>query len=321
MQHLIQANGNPFPSEIPIKSITIQDRIGIQSDSVSISIPYSPKIAFPKINATLDVALGIDSLLEIGTFIVNEISLTGTPLVMSIRGNGINRELVSESFSAIKSRTWQAGTTLGEILDEIAENHGLTLVTLKSIADIVMPYILQNAESDASILYRLTSNRDLIIKFGNNNKMGVIQRDFETTASGESLEPLTVEYKEILSFKCTTKTAQTFGSVIAKYQDNVRGSIFTVEEGDGEPRQIIKDIYADENTARLAAISNLNASRRKNKMLSFDMLPRSTGVVTGQRVIPLNFPIPIADEFIISNVTHNYSSRYTLSVSSSVKGS
>ena len=77
MQHFIQANGQPFPSEIPIKSITIQDRIGIRSDSISISIPYAPEIAFPKINATLDVSLGIDYLLEIGTFIVNEISLDG----------------------------------------------------------------------------------------------------------------------------------------------------------------------------------------------------------------------------------------------------
>ena len=320
MQHFIQANGNPIPSEISIKSISIEDRIGIRSDSISISIPYSPDIEFPKINATLDVSLGLDYLLNIGTFIVNELTLTGTPLILSIRGNGINKELVSESFSAIKSRTWQAGTKLGAILNEIATNHNLTLITLQSISDIVMPYTFQKAESDASLLYRITSDRDLVIKFGNGN-MGVVQRDAQTTASGEVLPPLQVEYSEILNFKCATRTSQTFGTVTAKYQDNVRGSVFTVEEGDGEPRQILKDIYADETTARLAAISNLNASRRKNKSLSFDMLPRSTGVVTGQRLIPLNFPVPITDEFIISNVTHNYSTRYTLSVTSSVKGS
>ena len=320
MQHFIQANGLAFPSEIPIKSISVEDRIGIRSDSISISIPYSPEIEFPKINATLDVALGLDYLLNIGTFIVNELTLTGTPLILSIRGNGINKELVSESFSAIKSRTWQAGTKLGAILDEIALDHNLTLVTLPSIANILMPYTVQKAESDASLLYRITSDRDLVIKFGN-NKMGIIQRDSETTASGASLEPLEVEYKETLSFKCAEKSFATFGTVTAKYQDNVQGGVFSVSEGDGEPKQILKDIYADESTARLAAISNLNASRRKNKSLNFDMLPKSTGVVTGQRVIPLNFPVPITDEFIISNVTHNYSTRYTLSVTSSVKGS
>ena len=96
--------------------------------------------------------------------------------------------------------------------------------------------------------------------------------------------------------------------------------MFTVEEGDGDPKLILKDIYADETTATLAAISNLNASRRKNKMLSFDMIPKSTGVVTGQRVIPKGFPVPINDdEFIISSVTHSYSTRYILSVMSSVK--
>ena len=320
MQHFIQANGQPFPSGIKIKSINVEDRIGIRSDSISISIPYSPDIEFPKINATLDVALGLDFHLQIGTFIVNEISLTGTPLILSIRGNGINKELVSESFSAIKSRTWQAGTKLGAILNEIATNHNLTLITLQSISDIVMPYTLQKAESDASLLYRLTSDRDLTIKFGN-NKMGVIQRDAATTASGQALEPLEIEYNEIINFKCAEKSFATFGTVISKYQDNVRGSVFTVTEGDGEPVQILKDIYADESTARLAAISNLNASRRRNKSLSFDMLPQSTGVVTGQRVITKNFPIPITDEFIISSVTHNYSTRYTLSVTSSVRGS
>ena len=319
MQHFIQANGQPIPLEIPIKSITIDDRIGIRSDSISISIPYSPDIEFPKINATLDVALGIDVPLQIGTFIVNELTLTGTPLILSIRGNGINKELVSESFSAIKSRTWQAGTTLGAILNEIATNHNLTLVTLSSIANIVMPYTVQKAESDASILYRLTADRDLVIKFGK-GRMGVIQRDAATTASGEVLPPLEISYNETLNFKCTEKTAQTFGTVTAKYQDNVRGGIFTVTEGDGDPVQILKDVYADESTARLAAISNLNASRRKNKMLTFDMIPTSP-VLTGQRVITKNFPIPITDEFIISNVTHNYSTRYILSVTSSVKGS
>ena len=320
MQHLIRANGQPLPDDIKIKSISVQDRLGILSDSVLISIPYSPDIEFPSVNATLEVFLGLDSVSNIGTFIVNEISLTGTPLILSIRGNGINKELVSESFSAIKNRTWQAGTALGTILNEIAENHSLTLITLESIFDIVMPYTFQKSESDASLLYRLTSDRDLVAKFGN-NKMGIITRDSETTASGAILEPLEVEYNEILNFKCSEKTSQTFGTVTAKYQDNDRGGVFSVTEGDGEPIQILKDVYADESTARLAAISNLNASRRKNKMLSFDMLPKSTGVVTGQRVIPLNFPIPISDEFIISSVTHNYNTRYFLSVVSSVKGS
>ena len=239
---------------------------------------------------------------NIGTFIVNEISFTGTPLILKIKGNGINKELVSESFSTRKSRTWKAGTKLGTILNEIAKNHGLTLITLESIFDIVMPYTFQKAESDASLLYRITSDRDLIAKFGN-GRMGIITRDSETTASGENLEPLEIEYNEILNFKCTEKTHQTFGTVTAKYQDNERGGVFSVTEGDGQPVQIIKDVYADETTARLAAISNLNASRRKNKTLSFDTIPKSTGVVTGQRVIPKGFPIPINDdEFIISSV-------------------
>ena len=317
MQHRILANGQPLPDEIPIKSISVEDRLGILSDSVSISIPYSPDIAFPEINATLEVFLGLDSLFNIGTFIVNEISLTGTPLILKIKGNGINKELTSESFSARKSRTWQAGTKLGAILNEIAENHGLTLVTLSSIFDIVMPYTFQKAESDASLLYRITSDRDLVIKFGN-RKIGVIQRDAETTASGQALETLEIRYNEIISFKCAEKTSETFGTVVAKYQDNDMAQIITVEEGDGEPVQILRDIYADETTARLAAISNLNASKRKNKSLSFDMIPTSP-VLTGQRIIPREFPIPIEDEFIVSNVTHNYSTRYTLSVISSIK--
>ena len=318
MQHRILANGQPLPDEIPIKSISVEDRLGILSDSVSISIPYSPDIAFPEINATLEVFLGLDSLFNIGTFIVNEISLTGTPLILKIKGNGINKELTSESFSTRKNNTWNAGVKLGEILNHIAEAHSLTLVTLSSIFDIVMPYTFQKAESDASLLYRITSDRDLISKFGN-RKMGIIQRDNETTASGASLEPLEIRYNEIISFKCVEKTSETYGTVITKYQDNDMGGVFTVEEGDGEPVQILKDIYADETTARLAAISNLNASRRKNKSLSFDMIPKSTGVVTGQRVIPTGFPVPITDEFIISSVTHSYSTRYALSVMSSVK--
>ena len=318
MNHFIVANGTQIPDEIKIKNITIEDRLGIRSDSISMSIPYSPEIEFPKINATLDIALGIDFPLDIGTFIVNEISISGTPLILSLRGNGINKELVSESFSTRKNNTWRAGTLLGEILNDIAEAHSLTLVTLSSIFDIVMPYTFQKSESDASLLYRLTSDRDLIAKFGN-QKMGIIQRDSESTASGENLEPLEISYNEILNFKCSEKTAHTFGTVTAKYQDNERGGVFTVEEGDGDPKLILKDVYADETTATLAAISNLNASRRKNKMLSFEMIPKSTGVVTGQRVIPLNFPIPINDEFIINSVTHNYSTRYILSVMSSVK--
>ena len=318
MKHFIVANGKEIPDAIKIKNITIEDRLGIRSDSLSMSIPYSPDIEFPEINATLDVALGIDFPLDIGTFIVNEISLTGTPLILKIKGNGINKELTSESFSTRKSRTWQAGIKLGEILNEIAENHGLTLVTLSSIFDIVMPYIFQKAESDASLLYRITSDRDLVAKFGN-GKMGIVTRDSEATASGENLEPLEIEYNEILNFKCSERTSQTFGTVTAKYQDNVQGGVFSVTEGDGDPKLILKDIYADETTARLAAISNLNASRRKNKTLSFDTIPKSTGVVTGQRVIPKGFPIPINDEFIISSVQHNYGKSYTLSVMSSVK--
>ena len=317
MQHFIQANGQPIPEDIKIKSISVEDRLGILSDSVSISIPYSPDIAFPEINATLEISLGLDYLSQIGTFIVNEISLTGTPLILKIKGSGINKELTSESFATRKNNTWRAGTLLGEILNEIAEAHSLTLVTLESIFDIVMPYTFQKSESDASILYRITSDRDLIIKFGN-GKMGVVKQDSETTASGENLEPLEVEYNEILNFKCAEKSYDTFGTVTAKYQDNERGGMFSVEEGDGDPKLILKDIYADETTARLAAISNLNASKRKNKTLSFDMIPTSP-VLTGQRIIPREFPIPITDEFIISSVTHSYSTRYTLSVISSIK--
>lgn len=323
MQHFIRANGVPFPESAVIKSISIDDRLGVLSDSASISLPYDSAIAFPSVNATLDISLGLSGedefLNSVGTFIVNEISLAGTPLIMTIRSSGIDRELVQESWNTNRSRQWQAGTELGVILNRIATDHSLELITLASIYDIVMPYTFQKAESDASFLYRILSDRDLSAKFGN-NKMGVIKLDSEQTASGQTLEPLEISYTDVAgTFQYKETTPETFGSVIAKYQDHNMGGVQTVSEGSGEPRQILDDIYADADTARLAAESNLNASRRKNKTLTFSMLPIPEGVVTGQRVIPTDFPFNITGEFIISNVTHNYSNNYTLSVTAGLK--
>lgn len=318
MQHFIQANGVALP-EISINSISVEDRLGVLSDSVAISIPYSTDIQFPSVNATLDVSLGTDFLHSVGTFIVNEVSLSGPPLKLDIRGSGINKELVSESWNKKKNRTWRAGTKLGDILNQLAIDHRLTLITFESIYDMVMPYIFQKAETDSSLLYRLLTGRDLAAKFGE-GKMGIAKFDSELTASGKPITPLEVRYNEVLgNFKYSERTPETFGTVTAKFQDNERGGVFTVTLGDSDPETILEDTYEDENTATLAAQSHLNASRRKNKTLSFDMIPRESGVITGQRLVPVDFPLNIDDDFIISSVSHKYTNSYTLSVSASLK--
>lgn len=63
-----------------------------------------------------------------------------------------------------KSRSWKAGTTIGDMVRRIAGEHRLQQKVSASLAAIALPHIDQSAESDMNLLHRLAKRYDVVAK-------------------------------------------------------------------------------------------------------------------------------------------------------------
>lgn len=111
--------------------ISITDGTGYESDTCEISLIDDPirPIELPKKGAELRISMGYDlAMVDMGLFIVSEISLSGPPEKMVIRGRAVP-QLTSKngitSLASQKTRSWPKDTSVSAVVTKIAREHGL----------------------------------------------------------------------------------------------------------------------------------------------------------------------------------------------------
>ena len=198
-------------------SLTLTDEAGSNSDKLSISLDDRENtINLPKTGAILAVAFGYaeTGLIQKGSFYVDEIKLSWSPRKIEItaRSANLRKELRVKHDKSFHKKT------LKEIVQYIANNHGLTPKITGVLGAEVIEHIDQTNESDISFLDRLADERDAVVKVHEN--MLIFAREATAKSiSNKKLPTINLDIKETTSGSCTLSDRERYNSVTAEYHN------------------------------------------------------------------------------------------------------
>ena len=283
--------------------ISITDGTGYESDTCEISLIDDPirPIELPKKGAELRIFMGYDlAMVDMGLFIVSEVSLSGPPEKMVIRGRAVP-QLTSKngitSLASQKTRSWPKDTSVSAVVTKIAREHGLDPFVSDAVAKIKLPHFDQSDESDLNFLLRIAKRYDVICKPAGGKLLFVKRGDID-------LPNLILAKEQVSDWEMTSSTSDSAGTVIAYWHDKKGAKRKEVKVGDGEPVKRLRHSYQDEKSAYAAAQASLDQSRRSEERLSLN-LPGNPEISAEKPLTLINFREGIAGDWIIEQATHS----------------
>lgn len=171
--------------------LTMTDNRGFEADQLDIALDDTDGLVeLPPRGASLTLWLGWQgsALVNKGGFTVDEIEHRGAPDTLTIRGRSAD---FRGSLNSRREQSWH-DTTLGVIVETIAQRNKLTASVADSLKAIAIPHIDQTQESDAAFLSRLAERNgaSVSVKAG---KLLLLKAGSAMTASGKPIPQMTVE--------------------------------------------------------------------------------------------------------------------------------
>ena len=172
-------------------SLTMTDNRGFEADQLDIELDDADGLVeLPPRGASLTFWLGWEgsALLNKGSFTVDEIEHRGAPDTLTIRGRSAD---FRGTLNSRREQSWH-DTTLGVILETIAQRNKLTASVADTLKAIAVPHIDQSQESDAAFLARLAERNgaSVSVKYG---KLLFLKAGSAVTANGTPIPQMTVE--------------------------------------------------------------------------------------------------------------------------------
>ncbi len=294
-------------------SLSITDGAGVQSDTVQITLSDTQifgKLEEPSAGAEIKVWLGFPmQLAYMGMFIADTVEVAGPPDAMTITGQAsVNGETTSgkTALTDQKKRSWPEGTTIAQLVEKIAGEHGLEPMVSESLRAEKLPHIDQIDESDINLLSRVARDFDAIAKPGN-GRLIMTRRGESVTASGQPMPVVQLHKKGVTEWRYTNSLREKVGQVIATTQDLKGGKPLEVTAGDGTPILRLKRRYPDKDTAQRSADAELKRAGRAGRTLSITM-PGNPDAVAEARLQASGFRSYIDGEWLISRAVHSLDS-------------
>lgn len=171
--------------------LTMTDNRGFEADQLDIALDDTDGLVeLPPRGASLTLWLGWQgsALVNKGSFTVDEIEHRGAPDTLTIRGRSAD---FRGTLNSRREQSWH-DTTLGVIVETVAQRNKLTASVADALKTIAIPHIDQTQESDAAFLSRLAERNgaSVSVKAG---KLLFLKAGSAMTASGKPIPQMTVE--------------------------------------------------------------------------------------------------------------------------------
>ncbi len=284
--------------------LTVTDEAGIKSDTAEISLDdRDAALEVPRRGAKLEVWLGyIESgIYLMGTYVVDEIELSGPPRTMLIRAKAAD---MLQSLKSPKTRPWDK-VTLGSIVETIASEHGYQPGVDSSLAGIYFEHVDQTEESDMHFLTRLAKQYDAVAKPAN-GFMVLAPKGSSKSASGQDLPAVSLGLSDLTSWNVTLADRGKYKTVKVYYHDWKTGKRTEIKIGTEDPAYVLRHTYPDAEQAKAAGSAKLEGFFRGEAKASFcfpgnplvaaEILLTVTGVRDG-----------VDGDWIVRSVTHEFS--------------
>ncbi len=298
--------GNIMPGLV---SLSITDGVGIDSDSVRFEIDDKDGVIEPpEKGAELQVQAGYeDDLYDFGTFIVDQVSLSGWPQVISVTArsmDGLSEAKQERDESYLK----EDYPTYGDIFEELAGRMELGSSISEDIASKAIEYESQFGESDIAFASRLGDKVDAAVSI-KEKTLVVVPRGSGQAAGGSSLPTIEITRPgNLISYNVTTVNVPKHSTVRAVWfdrQENVDKEI-VVSSGEEGPEFLLRRNFQSEDDAREEAQAVAESLKRGegNAMFEIDGTPsaRAESYVNVSGVRDL-----VDGEWRATTVTHSFS--------------
>jgi len=280
-------NGKPINTvDHPLIDLTLTDNRSFNADQLTFTIS-DPRntLAMPRKGASIQCFLGweIDGVMSVvdkGTFIVDDIGYDINPREMTIHSNSAN---FRAGLAQVKTKSYH-NKTLGNIAQYIAKKHQLSLKITDRLDNIMIPHIDQNSESDGHFLTRLAQRYDAMLNIKHDTVI-ILSQGKGQTASGQSLGLLTINIAECesASFKDVDRDSEYTG-VKAKWHDTHTGKTVWEVAGKADKAQRLKHRYPTQQEALTAAHAEWNKIQRGSKTLTINLTNGKADWITEKQV-------------------------------------
>jgi phage protein D len=310
-QFRVTANGRDITRIITerLKHLRLIDETGNTADTLEICLSDhdpSARVMLPPTGAELEVSFGYDgAALRMGLFVCDEIQLAGPPDEVTILARAAPFERSSRGrldIQSQRSRSWAAGTKIGDMVRRIAGEHRLKPRVSEGLAAIQLPHIDQASESDMNLLLRIAKRYDAIAKPAGGFLL-FIRRGDAQSASGAVLPRITLTPEDGGNYRVTIASRDSPGTVVAFYRDIDLAERHQVTVGKGEPVKRLRMQYKDRASAEAAALAELRRRARRERTLSYSF-PGRPDVVAECVIEMQGFREGIAGRWLVTRAEH-----------------
>lgn len=291
-------------------SMTIKDEAGQKSDTAEIEVDNRDyALALPKVGAKLDLAMGLGGVLvPMGRYVVDELSGEIFPSTLTISAKAAD---MRGSIRSRKTRAWK-NVTLGQILDQIAGEHGLTPVISDSLKAAGFAYLAQTSESDLHFLTRLARDLDAVAKPASGHLI-VVQRGAGQAGNGAALPVFRIHRSQMSGARFDIKSRAKPGKVVAQWGERASGKVHKVSAGKDSPQETLRHRYATKSEAERAANAALSRGKRSSGSISVDLGGFWGALMAEAKVDLQGIPSELCGEWLITSVTHTLNGSLTTS--------
>ena len=286
-------------------SIDLTDDKGMEADQLDLRLTdHDGLLAIPPTGASIRLWLGWSDtgLVDKGTFTVDETEHSGAPDELSIRARSAD---LRGNLKSKREQSWH-GTTLGQVVAEVAARNSLLPLIAPQLAAIPLPHLDQANESDTNLLTRLGREHDAIatIKAG---RILFMPAGGSTTASGLALPHVHLTRADGDSHRYLQADRDSYTGAKAYYYTVAGGQKREAIAGAGDNLKELRHVYADRSSALRAAKAEWQRIQRGNATLSYtlahgrpELLPDQTFTLTGIK------PEIAAINWLVERIRHSY---------------
>ena len=257
--------------------LTLRESRGEEADQLDITLDDSlGNLALPPVGATIALQLGYKhtGMVDKGTYTVDEIEHSGAPDVVALRCRS------AELRSTLRQRASQSwhGTTLGQVVRDIAARNKLQANVDESLASVPVQHIDQTNESDVHFLTRIGRQHDAVatVKKG---RLVFLPIGSTKNAAGKELAAITLTRADGDQHRYHQAARDAYTGVRAYWHDPGAAKKKGAIAGTKGKLKTLRESYATEDAAMSAARAELGRVKRGASTLEITLAIGQPGLM------------------------------------------
>lgn len=301
-----------------LEELTVTDQAGLESDSCTLTIDNAGfEVASPRTGVLLQVKLGYreSGLVDMGLFTVADVTTEFSPRMIVIQAHAAE---MKESFKEPKTRPFEK-KTIGDIVNQIAGEHGLQAAVGQELSSRLIPYLGQTEESDMHLLQRLARHHGAILK-PTNGRLVFTSKGNGQTASGGAMGHITITPPMVVGGSITKKGRPEHTEAKGHWHDRNKGERKTETASGGKtgPSYLTRHDLPSKDEAKWWAQARATSLKQQEKTLTAELY--GDPYLTAELVVTTQGLSPDDDTFTLTSAEHSFTpSGYLTSIDGELK--